>query len=74
MRPKQPNAELARWIANWFSSNKMLLQYIGDNVCIDSGDEAPRKHGRAIVVGYEWLIAEAEEDEELKEVMVRWML
>ena len=74
MRPKQPNAELAHWILCWFSSNNILIQWIGDNVYIDSGDEAPRKHSRAIVVGYEWLITEAEEDDELKEILVRWML
>jgi len=74
MRPKQPNAELARWITQWVTSNKILIEWIGDNVYIDSGDEAPRKHSRAIVVGYDWLMYKAEEDDELKEILVRWEL
>lgn len=74
MRPKQPNADLAYWILRWFSSNNILIQWIGDNVFIDSGDEAPQKRSRAIVVGYEWLIAMAEEDDKLKEILVRWMI
>jgi len=70
----KPSIELATWVVNRFTVNYHLLNVYRSRVLIEHGMACPHRHGTTIGVGYEWLIAKADNDPELKEILVRWEL